>query len=100
VRTYTLTLECGHAFRETAVEEHDGRPYNPNYVGRILRCQNRGCNKTSAVTKQVPAFDPAAGGKEGPPPAAPLNLPKAVYVCGCGESKTERCPIHNKPRVE
>ncbi len=52
---FRLTLECGHCFEETAVDDYEGAVYSPNYIGRELpsppvRCCE-GVHKVTAQTK-------------------------------------------------
>jgi hypothetical protein len=73
---FLLTLECGHTYEESAVDEvqvmqkdGDGKsvvktvPYQPDYVGRDIahaaRCGKQvGCDKPKIVTEQkkIPAL--------------------------------------------
>jgi hypothetical protein len=47
---FRLTLACGHHYHESAVEIHNGAPYTPDYVGRVM--PGRCCNGPHIVTAQ------------------------------------------------
>lgn len=48
---FSLKLDCGHSFETFACQEHNGEPYQPNYIGQEMpaRC----CHDTvHVVTEQ------------------------------------------------
>lgn len=47
---FRVDLDCGHSTEVTAVEEFEGKPYKPNYVGMKLKC--RECFELATATAQ------------------------------------------------
>jgi hypothetical protein len=82
---FRLTLACGHYFEETAVDFHgtdehgEPKPYQPDYTGRVLRCQHPACRKNAKVTAQEPV-DHLTG---------ILNLPNAPKAVQATEESAE-----------
>lgn len=55
-RRILVTLECEHLYRELAVREINGAPYDPDYTGREMFCNE--CGDLKKAVSQVP---PAGG---------------------------------------
>jgi hypothetical protein len=54
LRLFKLTLACKHTLDVPAVEQYDGKVYNPNFVGRSVKCRH--CGTPQKVTAQDPPF--------------------------------------------
>jgi hypothetical protein len=52
VRTYQLTLSCGHLWEETCVLTYQGKPYQPDFRGEQRKC--RVCRKVGQVVSHDP----------------------------------------------
>jgi hypothetical protein len=36
VQHFKLSLACGHSLEESAVDDYEGQPYKPTYVGKLM----------------------------------------------------------------